>query len=156
MNNTLNKSNTLNDNLVTMIIGDEMDHLDGLALSSGSIQGVNYHIDSLKKIVKSLEQKGYNTNYVDFGTINDAAFHLINHGHIVFINIQFEETKLGYLFVPESVSDKQFESLDSFENELSDFQLNLMTISKKDPELFDGKLFENNFSVQDIKKTKRK
>lgn len=127
--------------LVFIILNSDIESLDGKLIKCSCN---NSHIKSLIKIRNMLEFQGISLGYFDTKNVEEAAFDLIKHGHIVFLNI---DNYLGFLKMPEKPSKKQLLTLKSLESELKDFILYEQTLIPPKNETLSSKEYVKNYKV---------
>ncbi|MGE5456214.1 MAG: hypothetical protein ACM3O4_03830 [Ignavibacteriales bacterium] len=145
-------SDFIKNTIAMVIIGDEEnEQFDGKIKMNGKEQGIIYHCDSIKKMVKELNKEGYPLNNIDFSNVHESGFGLVNMGHILFCNCTMGNSIFGYLFLPSRLTEKQIESLRLFESNFQQFQqLYLMRIDSLDNQVFESNISTYDFSVDNL------
>lgn len=138
--------------MAMIIIGDEENKLfDGKIKANGKNEGIKYHCDCLKKIVKELDIEGYSLDGMNYSSFHESGFMLVNNGHILFCNCTIGNNTLAYLFIPPKLTEKQIESLKLFESDFQQFEeFYIMKIDELDKENFQSSLSCNNFDVNEL------
>ena len=112
--------------LVTLIINSDNEFFDGKYLTSSYF---NSHIKSLLKINEYLINKfDFDLGYFSVDDINSAAYDIISNGHILFLNISFNDNKNGILYLPDTYSEKQEKSLNELQSNFSDYNITTLRI----------------------------
>lgn len=138
--------------MTAVIVGDEENEkFDGRIKVGRTEDGFTYHRDSIKNIVYQLDLEGYSVGNVDFSNANEAGFDLVNKGHIMFLNCTTQNYVFGYVFLPNTITKKQIESLKVFEPALQQFpHLYIMKVNELDRETFNTDSNVYDFNVDSI------
>lgn len=148
-------SNFIKNTLAMVIIGDEENkEFDGKIKMNGKNEYIRYHCDSIKRIIKELDNEGYSLESINYSSFHESAFGLVNLGHILFCNCTMASNTFGYLFLPNKITSKQVESLKLFESNFQKFQeLYIMKVDEIDNQNFTTRLSCYDFNVDQLTDT---
>lgn len=131
--------------LVTIIIGDKNSNYDGKIISRSY---GNSHIMTINKVKKILSFIDYDLNFKYNDELSDIIFNLILQGHIVFFNLSCSNKKIGSIYLPNKITEKQLLSLNKLYSQLKDFKLMTFSLDLKNTGEFIMK--------EELEKTKKK
>lgn len=112
---------------IAIIYGDmdeERNDKKGEVEKIGNINDSYYHIICLLNLAKDKfsDVKEFNMLNIHH-TPEIASYFFTKLGHIIFLNTSNKKSKMGFLFLPNNISDVLKEALYNFVNEISDYQL---------------------------------
>lgn len=130
--------------LVTIIVGDKNSNWDGKIICSNE----QSYLASISKIKYDLSKDGYKLPFKNNDGIYDVILNLILNGHIILLNSSHTKEKIGYLCLPNNMSENQILSLKKIQPQIEKFDLVNYIANVKN--------FKNNIIENEVSKIKKK